>query len=170
MKKLLFGLIIFTLSSCSYSFSGTSIPAEMKTVSVPIFENNAALVDPYLSNDFTDAFKDRIRTQSKLSVTLSGAQGKFEGTITDYDIKPISIQDNTKPVAGANRLTITVNVTFTNSVKGYEKQSFTNRPFTAFTDFSLAGQSFAPQQKALNKKVIDQLTENIFNAAFAQWQ
>ena len=169
MKKLIFGLMLLAFSSCSYKFNGASIPLEMKTVAVPIFENNAALVDPNLSNDFTDAFKERIRTQSKLTVTINGAQGKFEGTIIDYDVKPISIQDNTKPVAGANRLTITVKVTYTNSVKGYEHQSFTTRDFTAFTDFSLAGQSFAPQQKALNKKVIDQLTENIFNAAFAQW-
>jgi hypothetical protein len=170
MKKLLFALIILTLNSCSYSFNGASIPTEMKSVSVPVFENNAPLVDPQLSNDFTEAFKDRIRTQSKLNITVSGGQGKFEGTIVDYDVKPISIQDNAKPTAGANRLTITVKVTYTNTVKGYEKQSFSTRDFTAFTDFSLAGQSFAPQQKALNKKVIDQLTENIFNAAFAQWQ
>ena len=168
MKKLLFALIILALSSCTYKFNGASIPPEMKTVSVPFFENNAALVDPDLSQQLTEAFKDRIRTQSKLNITVNGADGKFEGKIIDYDVKPISIQDNTKPVAGANRLTIMVEVTYTNSVKGYEKQSFT-QSFTAFTDFSLAGQPFAPQQKVLNKKVIDQLTENIFNRAFANW-
>lgn len=169
MKKLLIGLTVIILSSCSYKFNGASIPPEMKTVSVPFFENNAALVDPQLANNLTEAFRDRIRTQSKLSITQTGGQGKFEGTIVDYDVKPISIQDNTRPVAGANRLTITVEVSYTNSVKGYEQQSFSKQPFSAFTDFSLAGQPFAPQQAILNKKVIDQLTENIFNRAFAQW-
>lgn len=168
MNRIVLGLIVILISSCSYKFNGASIPTEMKTVSIPFFENNAALVDPNLSQQLTEAFKDRIRTQSKLSLTTSDAHGKFEGKITDYDIKPISIQDNTNPVAGANRLTITVSVKYTNTIKGNEKQSF-DRPFSAFTDFSLAGQPLAPQQAALNKKVIDQLTENIFNSAFAQW-
>ena len=168
MKNILFGLIVLLLSSCSYKFSGASIPDEMKTINIAFFENNAALVDPNLSQAFTEDFKTRIRTQSKLSITQNEADGKFEGKITDYDIKPISIQDNTKPIAGANRLTITVSVTYTVNIKGKEKEGFT-QVFTAFTDFSLAGQSLAPQQAALNKKVIDQLTENIFNRAFAQW-
>lgn len=168
MKKIIFLLSVVILSGCSYKFNGASIPAEMKTISVPFFENNAALVDPNLSQQLTEAFKDRIRTQSKLNITVGSGDGKFEVKITDYDVKPISIQDNTKPVAGANRLTISVNAIYSVNIKGKEKEGFT-QGFTAFTDFSLAGQSFAAQQKALNKKVIDQLTENIFNRAFAQW-
>lgn len=167
MKRVLLIAIVFVFSGC-YSFKGATIPTEMKTLSVPFFENNAALVDPNLSQQFTEAFKERIRTQSKLSITTQNAHGKFEGNITDYDIKPISIQDNKNPVAGANRLTITVMVKYTSTLKGREKDSF-SQPFSAFTDFSLAGQSLAAQQAALNKKVIDQLTENIFNRAFAQW-
>ncbi len=168
MNRLVFGLILVLFSGCSYKFNGTSMPPEMKTVSIPFFENNAALVDPSLGQQLTESFKNRIRTQSKLTISMSDAHGKFEGNITDYDIKPISIQDNKNPIAGANRLTITVTVKYTNTLKGFEKQSF-NQPFSAFTDFSLAGQSLSAQQAALNKKVIDQLTENIFNRAFAQW-
>ena len=167
MKNILFIAIIITLSGC-YSFKGATIPAEMKTINVPFFENNAALVDPQLANNLTEALRLRIRTQSKLSITQNDAQGKFEGSITDYDIKPISIQDNAKPIAGANRLTITVSVTYTNKVKGHEKESF-KQIFSAFTDFSLSGQPLSAQQATLNKKVIDQLTENIFTRAFEQW-
>jgi len=169
MKRILLACIILILSSCSYKFNGASIPLELKTVEVPVFENLAPLVDPTLSNTLTEAFMTRIRTQSKLNISKNGAQAKFEGKITDYDIRPIAIQDNTKPVAGATRLTITVSVTYTINVKGSEKQGFENKIFTAFTDFQ-AGQPLAgAYQQSLNKKIIDQLTENIFNAAFAQW-
>ena len=140
----------------------------MKTVKISLFENNAQLVIPYLSSQFTEDFKERVRTQSRLSITQADADGSFEGRITDYDIKPISIQDNAKPIAGANRLTITVSVKYVNNIKGHEKESF-EQPFTAFTDFSLAGQSLQSQEAALIKKVTVQLTENIFNRAFAQW-
>lgn len=168
MKNIFLALVVLCSLGCSYKFNGATIPLDMKSVNVAFFENNAALVDPTLSNTFTEALRDRIRTQSRLSVTQSEGQGKFEGKIVDYDIKPIAIQDNAKPIAGANRLTITVSVVYTNRVKGFEKQSFT-QTFSAFTDFSLAGQSLASQQASLNKKVITQLTENIFNQAFAQW-
>ncbi|MCY1527520.1 Lipopolysaccharide-assembly [compost metagenome] len=169
MKKLPYLICLFLLGSCSYKFNGASIPTEMKTISVKYFENNAAFVDPLLAQDLTEAFKDRIRNQSKLNISDNNPQGRFEGRITEYDIKPVSIQDNNRPVAGANRLTITVSVKYTNSVKGFEKQGFDAQTFTAYTDFSLNGQQLAAIQKDINKKVIDQLTENIFNRAFAQW-
>jgi len=168
MKKVLVFLGIFLISACSYKFNGASIPAEMKTVAVKYFENSATFVDPKLSQDLTEAFKERIRTQSKLDVSDNNPQGRFEGRITEYDIKPVSIQDNNRPTAAANRLTITVQVKYVNQVKDHEKESF-DQPFTAYTDFSLAGQQLANIQPGLNKKVIDQLTEDIFNRAFAQW-
>lgn len=80
-----------------------------------------------------------------------------------------SYPDNAKPIAGANRLTITVMVKYVNNIKGHEKDSF-EQSFSAFTDFSLAGQSLQSQEAALIKKVTVQLTENIFNRAFAQWK
>lgn len=156
------------LSGCGYKFSGASIPAEMKTLSVKYIENNAQLVVPTLSSQFTEDLQTRIRTQSRLALVTKDGDGSIEGKITDYDIKPIAIQDNAKPVAGANRLTITVSIKYVNRIKGHEKESF-EQSFTAFTDFSLAGQTLANQQEALIKKVTTQLTENIFNRAFAQW-
>lgn len=166
MKKLIFILAMLAFSGCSYKFNGASIPPTMKTVNVTFFENNALLVVPTLSQQFTEDLKERIRTQSSLSLTQNDAQALFEGKITDYDIKPISIQDNAKPIAGANRLTITVQVKYTNSID--PKQNFDDS-FSAFTDFSLAGRTLQSQEQALIKKVTVQLTENIFNRAFAQW-
>lgn len=168
MRKLIFVLAVIALSGCGYKFNGASTEG-LKTVYIQPFENTAQLVVPRLSTDLTEAFKDRVRTQSKLNlVSSSTADATFEGRITDYSIAPISIQDNAKPIAGANRLTITVSVKYTNKIKGHEKESF-DQPFTAFTDFSLAGQTLQAQEQALIAKVNIQLTENIFNRAFAQW-
>lgn len=161
---ILAGITLFY--SCGYKLSGATIPADMKTVNVQFFENNAPLVVPNLSQQFTEDLKEKIRTQSRLSITQGEAHAKFEGRITDYNIKPISIQDNTKPVAGANRLTITVLVKYTSTID--PKQNF-EQSFSAFTDFSLAGQSLQSQEQGLIKKVNIQLTENIFNRAFQQW-
>ncbi|RZL46462.1 MAG: hypothetical protein EOP00_14915 [Pedobacter sp.] len=167
MKKLIFILAVFALSGCGYKFNGASTDG-LKTVRVEFFENNAPLVVPTLSQQFTEDLKERIRTQSRLSITQNDADVVFTGRITGYDIKPIAIQDNAAPVAGANRLTITVSVKYTNNTEFKGSKSF-EQSFTAFEDFSLAGQSLESQQQRLIKAVNLKLTENIFNQAFAQW-
>jgi hypothetical protein len=166
MKIKLFGLLVIaTLSACAYSFGGASIPAEMKTVTVRIFENNAPLVVPTLSNLFTEAVKTRIRNQTRLSITPNEGQAVFEGRITGYDIKPIALQSNSMPTAAGNRLTITVAVKFTNTLDS--KGSF-EESFTRYYDF-LNGASIQSLLPAAIENINKQLTEDIFNRAFAQW-
>ncbi|WP_199118113.1 LptE family protein [Pedobacter sp. ASV28] len=169
MKKIIWLFIAVTFIGCSYKFNGASIPPGMKTINVRFFENNAPLVVPNLSQQFTEDLKERIRTQSSLTITQGEADAVFEGRITGYEIKPIAFQDNTRPTAGGNRLTITVSVKYTNSLDtGKIKNSF-DETFSAFTDFTLEGRTLQSLEQGLIKKVNTQLTENIFNRAFAQW-
>lgn len=154
----------FLLQSCSYTFTGASIPPAMKTVSIPLFENQALLVVPNLALKLTEAFKDRVRNQSSLNITRSEADGNFEGKITEYSTKPVSVQDNTK--AGQERLNITVSIKYTSTLE--PKSSF-ETSFTRFADYSLNAGTFQSQQQALNDIIIKQLTEDIFNKAFANW-
>lgn len=162
--KILLLLSLFLQQSCGmYSFTGASIPVEMKTISVQFFENNAPLVVPYLSQQFTESLKERIRNQTKLSMVRTEGDGEFTGTITDYNIRPVSVQSNER--AGAERLTITVNVKYTNALK--EDLNF-EKPFTRFAEFQVSGNApFQTQEPDLVKKINAQLTEDIFNAAFA---
>ena len=150
--------------SCGYKLSGASIPAEMKTISVQFFENNSTLVVPYLSQQFTEALKNRIRNQSRLSITRSDADANFEGRISDYSIRPVAIQGNER--AGLNRLTITVNVKYTNALK--PDQSF-EQSFSRFKEFSIAGTSLQQQETRLITQINEELSEDIFNRAFANW-
>ncbi|WP_443945309.1 LptE family protein [Pedobacter sp. AW1-32] len=167
MKIKLFGLLIIAaLSSCAYSFGGASIPAEMKTIEVRVFENTAPLVVPTLSNQFTEAVKTRIRNQTRLSITNNEGQAVLEGRITGYDIKPVALQSSTTPTAGANRLTITVAVKYTNTLD--TKSSF-EESFTRYFDFPLNGGAITAQTPAAIANINLQLTEDIFNRAFAQW-
>jgi len=160
---LLLGILI--QQSCgTYSFSGASIPSEMKTISVQFFENTSALVVPYLSQQFTEALKDRIRNQSRLSVVRSDGDANMEGRITDYSIRPVAIQGNDR--AGLNRLTVTVNVKYTNVLK--PELNF-EQSFQAFQEFSLNQGPIQTQEQKLLTLINRQLTEDIFNKAFANW-
>ncbi|MGA9651615.1 LptE family protein, partial [Pedobacter sp.] len=112
MKIKIFGfLIIAALSSCAYTFSGATTEG-LKTVTVRFFENSAQLVIPTLSQQFTEALKSRIRSQTSLSITPNDGDAIFEGRITGYDIRPVALTSSARPTASNNRLTITVSVKY----------------------------------------------------------
>ncbi len=169
MKRVLLLFVMIAAIGCSYKFNGASIPPAMKTINVRFFENNAPLVVPTLAQNFTEDLKARIRTQSRLSITQNESDAILEGRITGYEIKPIAFTDNTKPTAGANRLTITVSVKYTNNLDTGKVKSSFEESFSAFKDFTLQGSTLQSQEEGLIKQVNQQLTENIFNRAFAQW-
>jgi len=157
-------LVLFN-SSCSVSLSGASTVG-LKTINVEYFENNAQLVVNYLSQDFTELLKDRIRSTTSLSIVQGEANARMTGTITGYTIEPISIQatnNNVAPIAGAERLTITINVVYTNTVD--KKLSFT-QAFSEHQDFT---GDISTQEKKLITVINKQLTDDIFNRAFANW-
>lgn len=166
MKKLsILCVLFFALSGCKIALNGASIPPEMKTVNVQVFENNAPLVVPYLSSQFTEELKTRIRNQTSLTISQNDPHGVFTGNITGYSITPEAIEDNRNPIAGANRLTISISVKYTNNLN--PKQSFEDS-FSRYKVFKLTG-SIQSMEQGLIKDVTAQLTEDIFNRAFAQW-
>lgn len=169
MKKYVLLLIVPLLllfQSCGvYSLSGGSVGA-LKTVNVMYFENVAPLVINNLSQTFTQALQDRIRTQTRLSTVRGEADATLEGRITNYSIAPTVLPantTNTAPIVNTNRLTITVTVKYTNSLD--PKQSF-EQPFSRYKDYQ---GDIGTQEQALIAAIIPQLTEDIFNRAFANW-
>jgi len=169
MKKIVVLLLVTIglFNSCTVKLNGASIPAEMKTINIQFFENNAPLVIPYLSQQFTEDLKTRIRNQSRLSLSQTDADAMMEGRITGYSINPVSLADNRAQVnTGASRVTITVSVKYTNNINA--KQSF-EESFSRFKDFTLNSGTLESQQAQLIRAINQQLTEDIFNRAFAQW-
>ncbi|WP_437920556.1 LptE family protein [Sphingobacterium sp. LRF_L2] len=159
-------VLCFFFSGCgvNYSFSGGSIPENMKTVNVQFFENIAPMVYATLSQNFTEGLKERIRSQSRLSQVNGEADAMFEGVITGYDITPAAVEANSDRAA-LNRLTITVKVKYTNRLDETGESSF-EQSFTQFQEFS---GTVTAQEANLNAAIIKLLTEDIYNRAFANW-
>jgi len=167
MKKthsFLFILMVLSLSACKiYSLSGASISPDTKTVSVAYIENNAALVNPTLSQALTESLKDRIVSQTGLQLIRTTADLDFEGTIVDYNIKPLAIQGN--EFAAQNRLTISVKIRFSNNKD--ETKNF-EQVFTRYADYSDT-QNLSIVEADLVKTINTQLIDDIFNKAFVNW-
>jgi hypothetical protein len=164
VKIALLGMALaFICQGCGiYSFSGASIPAEAKTVSVAYFPNHAQLVNPLLSDNLTTALRDAMTNQTTLDVVESGGDLAFEGEITDYRTSPVAITGQT---AAMNRLTITVKVRFSNSID--ETKDFESS-FSRYEDYP-SDQDLISVQESLTATIVDQLVEDIFNKALVNW-
>lgn len=146
-----------------YSFTGASIPPEAEYVSVQYFPNKASIVNPDLSQYFTEELRDRFTSQTRLQLTDGTGDLNFEGYISDYSVKPIAIQGD--ETAAKNRLTITVKVKYTNIID--PKQDF-DISFSAYDDYE-SSESLDAVEDDLMETIVNQLTEDIFNKSVANW-
>ena len=157
-------LVMVLCTRCGiYSFSGASIPPEAKTVSVQYFPNQAQLINPTLSNDFTTALRDAIMNQTSLDMVESGGDLAFEGEITDYNTSPVAITAG--QTAALNRLNITVNVRFVNL---YDDSKNFESKFTHYEDYP-SDQDLNSVQESLTGTIIEALVEDMFNKALVNW-
>lgn len=155
---------VFMLTGCKiYSFTGASIPPQAKTVSVSYFVNNATVKQPMLSQLLTEALKNKLQSQTTLSLINSTGDLDFTGEITSYSIQPMAIQAN--ETAALNRLTISVSVKYTNSFT--ESQSFESS-FSRYRDYETS-KNLSAIELDLIKQINEELVEDIFNKALVNW-
>jgi Lipopolysaccharide-assembly len=150
--------------SCKiYSFTGANLSSAIKTYTVYYFPNRARLVNPTLSQTFTEDLREKLQRQTSLNELSENGDIEFEGQITGYDINPMSVQK--EDMAALNRLTISVNVKYTNHK---EPDKDFERSFTAYEDFD-SSQSLSDVEDDLSLEIIKKLNEDIFNATIASW-
>lgn len=156
-------LLLFAGCSIRVTMSGASIPDNLKTFSVQYIVNRAPLVNPTLSQNFTEALKDRIMNESRLNLSRDLGDVDFSGEITGYDTRPMAIKADA--VSAETRLTVTVKIRCRNMKDPKRNWEST---FSAYQDFP-SERNLAEVEDELTKIIIEQITENVFNKAFADW-
>lgn len=146
-----------------YSFSGTSIQSDVKTVTINYFEYKALRVNPSLSNDMTEALKDKFKKLTRLEEVDIDGDLEIIGEITGYDVKATAVTAN--EVAAQNRLTVTVKIYYTN--RKYPEDDF-EKNFSAYADYD-STQSLDSVEGTICEEIIDKIIEDIFNATVANW-
>ena len=168
MKKLFYitGFLFLSIISVgcgSYSFTGGDT-GKAKTLLIDFFRNLASLVEPTLSQKFTQDFQDLFLRQTNLSLVNSGGDLHFEGEITGYRITPMSA--TAQQTAAQNRLTITIKVRYYNK---FIKEDDFEKSFSFYYDYPANSQLIgSPLETAFNE-IIERITQDIFNASVAKW-
>ena len=157
-------LAAMMFSACGiYSFSGTSIQPDVKTITINYFEYKAMKVNPSLSNDLTEALRNQFRKMTRLEQVDMDGDMEITGEVTGYDVTAAAVTAN--EVAARNKLTVTVKVQF--SDKLHPEEDF-DKSFSAFSEYDSTS-SLDAVESALCAEIIDKIVEDIFNASVAQW-
>jgi hypothetical protein len=167
MRKLTYILVAlsaFALTSCSvYNFTGTG-KIDAKTFQVNYFQNNAELIEPGIERTFTLKMQEIIQNQTNLNLTNSNGDLLYEGEITDYRITPMTATADQK--ASQNRLSITINVRFSN--KNKETDNFEKR-FSFYYDYDGSTQLIGSKLTEALDVIFERITQDIFNESLAKW-
>jgi len=168
MKKIVY-LTLFLISTLlfiacgAYSFTGGNT-GDAKTIQIDFFPNQASLVEPVLTQRFTNNLQDLFTRQTNLTLTRTNGDLYFSGEITDFRVTPMSGTSN--QTAAQNRLTVTVNVRFVNKLE--VKDDF-EKTFSFYSDFAANSQLTGSVLEAALDEIVERLTQDIFNASVAKW-
>lgn len=157
-------LLLITSCSISYKFNGANINYQTThSISVADFPNNAPMVNPQLSNALSEGIRDLYQRQTRLQILRKGGDLELEGEIVGYDIAQGAIGADS--YASESKLTIRVNVHFTNNI--YPEDSF-DKTYSASQTFD-ASRLLTDVQDELCAIIIQEIAENIYNDTVAKW-
>ncbi len=156
------GLALLASCGVTYSFSGSDA-GDAKTVQVDVFPNNAELVNPRLSQTFTEQLRTTLVQQSTLSLAPRDADLVFSGAIVGYSVAPQAPTAN--ETVALSRLTLVVEVQLNNQTD--PKRNFTQR-FTSTRDYP-STQDLSAVEGGLMDEMCRELAEKIFSRALVNW-
>ena len=165
MKRIAIILLgaLLVVSCGIYSFTGTSIQPDVKTITIPFVEYRALRVNPSLAGDLTDALQEKFRKLTRLEQVDQDGDLELVVEVTGYDVKATAITAD--EMAAQNRLTVSVKITFTN--RKYPEDDVSQN-FSAYEDYD-STQPLDAVETGLCETIIEKLVEDIFNATVAQW-
>lgn len=150
-------------AGCAYSFRGGSVPPHLKTVAIPIVEDQSGYGDPTLRDLFTTQLVERFMNDNTLQLAdRNTADSMVEGVIVNVKDAPNVLQGGEQ--VAQRRITVTVRVTFQDlklRKKVWEKE------FNNWGDYP-SGSGLTQRNEGV-KEAVRKLTEDILNETVAGW-
>ena len=156
--------VVLVSCSVSYRFNGASIDyTKTKTIQIADFPIRSSYVWAPMASIFNNELKDIFANNTRLIQVKNNGDLKIEGEITQYSQRNKSV--TAEGTSAQAELSMTVNVTFTNNANHSEDFE---RQFTATLSFETTT-SFTSVQEELVTQMVEDITDQIFNATVANW-
>lgn len=160
--RLLLFVLILIFAGC-YTFTGSSVPPHLKTIAIPLFDDQSGSGEPGLRENLTNKLIDRFRRDNSLGVAdRSNADSILEGVIVSMPDEPLVVAQG--ETVTKRRITLTVKVTYQDmklKKRVYEKQ------FSNWGDYEISGGAL--QRQTGIDAAIEKLTEDILIETVSGW-
>jgi len=147
-------------AGCIYSFTGASVPSHLKTVAIPLVDDQSGFGTPGLREQFTTELTNQFINDNSLEVTeRTTADAILEGVITAVTDAPAVVQQGEQ--VAKRRVTVSARFAFQDMKlrrKAWEKT------FSNWGDYDSGGglsQQQAGIQEAIKKIAEDVLLETV---------
>lgn len=166
-RNLFFALLLTAfISGCiNYSFTGTSIPSDVRTVYIPFFPDQSQSGLGDLSDRLNRALINRFVNQSRLSLANNeeSSDAYVSGAIQSYTNRPFSVRGDEQ--ANINEIQITVRATFQ-----YQKddEPLWNKSFSGNATYNTVENPVEGEIEAA-EAALQQISNNMFNDAVSNW-
>jgi len=167
--KLIRNIVVITilalLWSCSYSFTGSSVPLHLKTISIPIVKDKSGKGEANISNDITQNLIQQFTDDNSLQVTNAANSDAV------LSVSLVSFNEQTEVVSGEDekatdrKITITVQALYKDLVM---KKTIFDKRFSNYATFDATQQSIENRQDAI-KRAIENVNLDLLLAVVADW-
>jgi hypothetical protein len=161
---LIFTLSLLFVSGCSYSFTGSSVPDHLKTISIPFCIDRSGSGEPDMADNFTNTLIEQFISDNSLSVTDKlKTDALLDCTILSISDAPTIIEGGEQ--VSARRLTINARVVYKDFVM---KKTIFDRRFSNYGDYENEGDIPSNRSEAI-QTAIDRIAEDILLAVVSDW-
>jgi hypothetical protein len=167
-KRIFFSILLtFVIAGCAgcpYSFTGASLPADMKTIAIPILEDLSGFGEAGLREKITDELIRKFTDDNTLKISdRKNSDTILEGTI-------LSVRDEPSVITGTEivttrRITLTAKATFTDL---RSRKKIWEKNFSQWGDYDATDGGIISRQNGF-KYAIEKLTEDILIATVRDW-
>lgn len=156
--------VVINFEGCfSYSFTGASVPAHLKSIAVPIAEDRSGSGQPGLSETLTNTLTQKFIDDNTLQVTEKNkANAIINCSILSLSDAPTIITGNEE--VKTRRITISAQAVYRDLVK---RKTIFEKNFSEYSDYP-AGGSMTERNDAI-QNAVDKISDDILLAVVSGW-
>jgi len=156
--------IMLIAGGCPYSFTGASVPAHLKTIGIPLVDDQSGFGEPGLRETFTTSLTNLFISDNSLEVADRGtADAILEGAITGVTDAPSVIEEGEQ----VRKRRVTVSVRFI--MKDMKlRRTMWDKTFSNWGEYESGGGLLSQRQTGL-QEAIRKLSEDVLLEAVSGW-
>jgi len=156
--------VLLGLTGCPYSFTGASVPKHLKTIAIPLVDDQSGFGEAGLRERFTTELTNLFISDNSLEVTdRNAADSILEGVITTVSDAPAVVGQGES--VSKRRITMTVKFTYQDMKL---RKKVWEKSFSQWGDYESGG-GLASQRDTGLREAMRRVTEDILLETVSGW-